>query len=177
MMKYKKFFLMILTSMVVMFAFMYLNTYEIGHVRFSETRLYMNFMMGASMAVIMLTFMKPMYKNDQINRAIYAGSAVIFAVSLWLVRSQVTVEDTSYMRAMIPHHSIAVLTSSRANIVDQRVRKLADGIIKSQRREIKEMSWLIDDIQKNGVAKTDEEALKREAPQFDAASSTIGKNK
>lgn len=163
--------------MIVMYGFMYLNTFEWGHVHWSETRLYMNFMMGAAMAVIMLSFMKSMYKNPKMNRAIYFGSAIFFALSLWLVRSQVTVEDTSYMSAMIPHHSIAILTSSRANIADKRVRKLADGIIKSQEREIKEMSWLIEDIKKNGIAKTEEDALKREVPQFDKAPSTVSQNK
>lgn len=166
-MKYKKFFLMILVSMLIMYAITYLNSFAWEHIYWSETRLYMNFMMGAAMAVIMLSFMKSMYQNPKINRAIYFLSAVLFGLSLWLVRSQVTIDDSSYMRAMIPHHSIAILTSSRSHISDVRVRKLADGIIKSQRREIKEMAWLIEDIQKNGSAKTEEEALKREVPGFD----------
>ena len=75
---------------------------------------------------------------------------ILFAVALWLVRSQQTVDDVSYMRAMIPHHSIAVLTSKRAQISDPRVRKLADQIIASQQREIVEMKSLIADIEANG---------------------------
>jgi uncharacterized protein (DUF305 family) len=71
----------------------------------------------------------------------------VFAVALWLARSQATVDDVSYMRAMIPHHSIAILTSERAGIADARVRKLADGIIESQRREIAEMQSLIRDLE------------------------------
>ena len=59
--------------------------------------------------------------------------------SLWLVRSQQTVGDVAYMRAMIPHHSIAIMTSERAHIKDPEVRKLADGIIDAQVREIAEM--------------------------------------
>ncbi len=51
------------------------------------------------------------------------------------------------MKAMIPHHSIAILTSERARISDPRVRKLADGIIEAQRREIDEMKFLIDDLE------------------------------
>ena len=85
-----------------------------------------------------------------VNLAIFAGSAVLFAVALWLVRSQATVDDVAYMKGMIPHHSIAILTSDRAHITDPRVRKLADGIIETQRREIDEMKALIDDIEKNG---------------------------
>src|SRR5690606_13396815 len=54
--------------------------------------------------------------------------------------------SSSYMRAMIPHHSIAIMTSERAQIRDPRVRKLADEIIEAQRREIAEMRYLIADL-------------------------------
>lgn len=162
--KYKTFFLMIITSMIIMYSITYFNSIEVNHDHFSETRLYMNFMMGAAMATIMLSFMKSMYKNETFNRLIYVGSIIFFAVSLWLMRSQYTVEDQSYMRAMIPHHSIAILTSTRANITDKRVKKLADGIAKTQVKEIKEMKWLIEDIKKNGKATTDEEASNRQVP-------------
>lgn len=166
---YARFGAMIATSTAVMFALMYLNTYAFDHVRFSETRFYMAFVMGATMAVIMLGFMLGMYRSRKVNVAILAGSVAVFALALFLVRSQATVEDRSYMKAMIPHHSIAILTSERANIDDARVRKLADGIIEAQRREIAEMSWLIDDIAENGVAATDEEAKARPVPDFTAA--------
>lgn len=147
---YIRFAAMILTATVVMFGLMYLNTYQAGHVVFSETRVYMAFVMGACMAAIMLTFMLNMHKNRAINIGIYVGSGVLFALALWLVRSQATVGDVSYMRAMIPHHSIAILTSERANIRDARVRRLADEIIAAQRREIAEMKVLIEDIENNG---------------------------
>lgn len=139
---------MIATSTIAMFFLMYLNTLEFNHVFFSETRTYMALVMGAAMAVIMLSFMRGMYMNARVNAALYLGSAVLFAGALWLVRSQATVEDVSYMKAMIPHHSIAILTSERARISDPRVRKLADGIIESQRREIDEMKELIKDLEK-----------------------------
>ena len=86
----------------------------------------------------MLGFMTHMLKNKGTNVAILVGSAAVFAVALWLVRSQATVDDVSYMKAMIPHHSIAIMTSKRAQIKDPRVRKLADGIIEAQVREIGE---------------------------------------
>ena len=146
-MSYWRFFAMIITSTVVMFGLMYLNTYAIDHVFFSETRSYMALYMGAVMAVIMLAFMLGMYSNRGVNIAIFAGSALVFAVSLFLVRSQSTVDDTAWMRAMIPHHSIAILTSERANISDPRVRKLANDIIEAQRLEIDEMKALIADLE------------------------------
>ncbi len=146
-MSYIRFFAMIVTSTVIMFALMYLNTYAWDHVFFSETRVYMALYMGAAMAVIMLSFMLGMYANRNANVAIYAGAALVFAASLFLLRSQTTVQDVSWMKAMIPHHSIAILTSERAEISDPRVRKLADGIIEAQRREIDEMKALIADLE------------------------------
>lgn len=143
---YARFAAMIATSTVVMFGLMYLNTYQLDHVTFSETRVYMALVMGAAMAVIMLAFMAHMLKNGRANLAIYAGSVLVFALALWLVRSQATVEDVSWMRAMIPHHSIAILTSERANISDPRVRALADQIIEAQRQEIGEMQALIEEL-------------------------------
>ena len=144
---YLKFAVMIGTSTALMLILMYLNTYSLEHVFFSETRFYMAFVMGATMAVIMLLFMLNMYKNRNVNVAIVVGSLIVFAGALWLVRSQTTVEDVSYMKAMIPHHSIAILTSERANISDPRVRKLADEIIEAQLREIDEMKALIRDLE------------------------------
>jgi len=163
---YLRFGAMIATAMAAMFLLTYANTYELDHVRWSETRFYMTFVMGAAMAVIMLGFMRGMYTNRIANAGIVVGSAALFIVSIWLVRSQSTIEDRSYMRAMIPHHSIAILTSERATIDDIRVRELADEIITSQRREIAEMDWLIDDIGENGVARTDAEANARLVPDF-----------
>lgn len=148
-MSYARFGAMIATSTVVMFVLMYLNTYALDHVWFSETRTYMALLMGAAMAVVMLLFMARMYPSAAANLAIVAGSVVVFALSLWLVRSQETVDDVSYMKAMIPHHSIAIMTSERAHIRDPRVRKLADGIIEAQRREIGEMERLIADLERN----------------------------
>lgn len=146
-MSYSRFFAMIVVSTVVMFALMYLNTYAWDHVFFSETRSFAAPYMGASMAVIMLAFMLGMYTNRAMNIAIFAVGVVIFAGSLFLLRSQATVDDVSYMKAMIPHHSIAILTSERAGISDPRVRKLADAIVEAQRREIREMKALIIDLQ------------------------------
>ena len=145
--KYLRFGLMILTSTLTMFGLMYLNTYALDHLFFSETRTYMALLMGAVMAVIMLSFMLYMYENKRINLGIYAASTLVFVLSLWLVRSQSTVGDMSWMRAMIPHHSIAILTSERANLSDPRVQELANEIIEAQRREIEDMKRLIEELE------------------------------
>ncbi|WP_420406685.1 DUF305 domain-containing protein [Hoeflea sp.] len=143
---YGRFAAMILTSTLVMYGLMYLNTWALDHIWFSQTRAWMALYMGAAMTVVMLAYMLGMYRRTGVNMAIFAGAAVVFAASLFLVRSQATVDDEAWMKAMIPHHSIAILTSERANISDPRVRELADGIIETQRREIAEMEALIADL-------------------------------
>ena len=171
-MSYGRFFAMIATSTVVMFGLMYLNTYLWTHVFWSETRAYMALLMGATMAIIMLGYMLSMYSSKMVNAAIFVGAAVVFAASLWLVRSQVTVGDTNYMRAMIPHHSIAIMTSSRANISDPRVRKLADEIIYAQDKEIAEMRYLVNDIDANGDSPAQSESGPAQIVSLDEALST-----
>lgn len=144
---YGRFAAMIATSTVIMYGLMYLNTYQLDHVYFSETRVFMAIYMGAVMAVIMLGYMLNMYKNSRANIGILLGAIAVFAGALWLLRSQATVGDVAYMKAMIPHHSIAILTSKRAQIKDPRVRELADGIIETQVREIAEMKALVRDLE------------------------------
>ena len=164
---YKKFFAMIATSMIAMFFLMYLNSYEIlGHAWFSETRLFMTLIMGAAMTAIMLSFMLGMHKSSKVNMTIFLGAGLLLLSAVWLVRSQITVTAVDYMEGMIPHHSIAILTSERARIDDPRVRELADEIIRAQRREIREMTWLIEDIKANGVATNQAEADARLVPEF-----------
>ena len=165
--KYTRFIAMIATSTLVMFGLMYLNTYALDHIYFSETRTWMALYMGGAMAIVMLLFMLGMYTDKRKNAMILVGALALFAGSLYLVRSQDTISDQAWQKAMIPHHSIAILTSERANIEDQRVRELADGIIKAQRKEIKEMQWLIEDIDKNGKATTAAAAQARPVPEFE----------
>ena len=142
-MSYGKLAVMTATSTVVMFVLMYFNTYALSHIEYSQTRMWMAVVMGAAMTLVMLGFMHGMYRNRTVNIGIALVSVVIFAIALWLVRSQETVDDVSYMKAMIPHHSIAIMTSERAHIEDPEVRKLADGIIEAQVREIDEMKRMI----------------------------------
>jgi len=164
---YTRFIAMIFTAVVAMYFLMYLNSYQLlDHAWFSETRLYMTLIMGGSMTIIMLSFMLQMYKSSKMNIAIFSIGTLLLLGSLWLVRSQATVDGVDYMEGMIPHHSIAILTSERAGIEDPRVRELADEIIMAQRREIKEMEWLIEDIRTNGIAATLEEAKTRPVPDF-----------
>lgn len=132
-----------------MYITMYFNTYEFSHVFFSWTRMYMTLIGIGGMAIIMFVFMKHMYTNRKKNAAIVIGSLLLMALSTLLVRQQVPIEDVRWMRAMIPHHSIAILTSKRADLNDPEVKKLAGEIIRAQEREIAEMKKMIQRLENN----------------------------
>ncbi|MAP53542.1 DUF305 domain-containing protein [Altibacter sp.] len=144
---YTKFMMMLAASFIAMYITMYLNTYQFDHVYFSLTRFYMTCLGIAAMAVIMFFFMRKMYTNKAKNRAILLGSLALFVGALLLVRAQKPIGDLLWMKAMIPHHSIAILTSERADIKDAEVQKLADEIIKAQEKEIAEMKKMIDRLE------------------------------
>ncbi|MGX5672564.1 DUF305 domain-containing protein [Thermomonas fusca] len=143
---YRNFLLMISTGSALMFGLMYLNSYQPSHVWFSQTRLFMTCIMAGAMALVMFAFMRHMYRDRRANLAIVVGSIALLGLGLALVRSQATVGDVAWMKAMIPHHSIAVLTSERARLRDPRVRRLADDIIRTQQREIAQMEALIAEL-------------------------------
>ncbi|NKY38077.1 DUF305 domain-containing protein [Cellulomonas septica] len=160
---------MIWTGMVVMYAAMYVATYQWDHVRFSESRVFMAMTMGGAMGLVMLAWMRQMYTSPRGNVAVVVVSTLLLGGGIYLDRSQVTVQDTGWMSSMIPHHSLAITRSERAGISDVRVCRLAASISEAQRREIAEMDWLIADIRRNGLATTPEEAEGRPVPDFAAA--------
>ena len=166
---YLRFGAMILTAMVVMYWVMFVSSWEWSHVRWSQSRMFMAITMGGSMGLVMLGWMLHMYKNAKRNIAIVAASILLLGAGVFLDRSQTTVQDTAWMRAMIPHHSMAITRSERAELSDVRVCQLAVEISEAQRREIEEMDWLIEDIERNGVADTLEEAEARPVPDFETS--------
>ena len=166
---YLRFAAMIVTGMVVMYWVMFVGSYEWSHIRFSQSRVFMALVMGGTMGLVMLGWMLNMYKNTKANIAIIAVSLVLMGLGTFLDRSQSTVGDVSFMRAMIPHHSLAITRAERFDVDDYRVCELAVEISEAQRREILEMDWLIDDINENGAATTPTQAQEREVPQFDVS--------
>ena len=164
---YLRFGAMILTGMVVMYWVMFLGSWEWSHVRWSQSRMFMAMTMGGTMGLVMLAWMLNMYRNTMANVIVVGLSLLLFTVGIALDRSQTTVDDTAFLKAMIPHHSLAITRSERFNVDDIRVCELAVAISEAQRREILEMDWLIDDIAQNGPAITREEADARQVPDFD----------
>lgn len=133
---------MILTSTVIMYFLMSMNVNEFARIYLSQTRVYM--------AIIMMGFMWKMYDNKKLNAVIMGLSVLLVLGSFGLIQNQVGVDDTAWMRAMIPHHSTAIMTSENANLTDSRVQQLSEEIIQAQEEEIAEMEQLIEDIEENG---------------------------
>lgn len=142
-MSYKKFTVMMIISFIIMYVVMFLNVDSIDHYHTSATRIYMAILMVAPMAIVMMAMMGKMYPNKKTNTGIVVGAIVLFIVTLTALRTQTPISDVQYMKAMIPHHSSAIMTSKHANIKDPEVRKLADSIIASQQREIQQMETIL----------------------------------
>lgn len=142
-MGYNKFALTMGISFIVMYSIMFINIVDIDHFYISLNRIYMALLMVSPMAIIMLLMMGNMYPDKKTNRAIIIGSIVVFGLVLTALRTQTPVGDVQYMKAMIPHHSSAIMTSQNANIKDPEVRKLADDIIEAQKKEIAEMKAVL----------------------------------
>jgi hypothetical protein len=160
---------MILTSMVLMYWVMFVGSWEWSHVRFSQSRVFMALTMGGTMGLVMLAWMLNMYRDAKGNFAVVVASLLLLVGGVVLDRTQATVGDVSFMRAMIPHHSLAITRSERFDVDDLRVCELAREISEAQRREILEMDWLIDDIEENGAVTSSDEAAQRSVPQFDVS--------
>lgn len=144
MMSYKKFALMLFISFIIMYSVMFLNVAQADHIYLSTNRFYLALLMVAPMAVVMMTLMGKMYPNKKVNTGIIIGSIVVFGITLAALRTQTPISDVQYMKAMIPHHSSAILNSKKANIQDPEVKKLAEQIIESQEKEIAEMKGILD---------------------------------
>ena len=144
---YKKLMLTMIISFFIMYLVMFLNITELNHYYTSTTRIYMAILMVAPMAVVMILMMGKMYPNKKMNAGIIVASIAVFILTLAALRSQTPINDVQYMKAMIPHHSSAILTSKKANIQDPEVKKLSEEIIKAQEEEIAEMKAKIKDLQ------------------------------
>lgn len=150
-MSWGRFAAMVAVSTFIMFFLMYQLVYSSGHAFFSVNRMIASLVMGCVMTVVMLAFMWPMYKGNGLKTVVIIVAGLLGVALLAVNRSQAVISDSTFMRSMIPHHSIAINNARKASIRDPRVRKLADGIIEGQVREIAEMELLLKDIEANGT--------------------------
>jgi hypothetical protein len=140
---YLKFAIMMATSFVIMYAVMFTNADQLDHIMLSTTRTYMTILMIAPMVITMMLFMWGMYKNKTLNYLILALALVVGSSTYYMLRQQVLVDDVAYMKAMIPHHSSAIMVSEKAHFSDPETQQLAKDIIEAQKREIAQMKNII----------------------------------
>lgn len=147
-MSYQQFAVMMVISFFIMYIVTFLNIDDVSHYHTSLTRIYMALMMVAPMAVVMMLMMGKMYPSRKTNTGILLAGVVVFIVALAGLRTQTPIGDVQYMKAMIPHHSSAIMVSKHANIKDPEVKMLSEQIIQSQEKEISEMNQMIERLSK-----------------------------
>ena len=140
---YKKLAINLSISFVVMYAVMFLNVDQFDHVMLSFTRTYMTILMIAPMSIIMILMMGSMFKNKKLNAIIISTAVVVFIGVLTLLRTQTPIKDVQYMKAMIPHHSSAIMVSQEATFEDPETKQLALEILEAQKREIAQMKKIL----------------------------------
>jgi uncharacterized protein (DUF305 family) len=142
-MGYRTLSIMMIISFIIMYGVMFLNADQASHIYLSTTRTYMALLMVLPMAVVMMLLMGKMYPNKKLNTLIILSSVILFGLILAGLRTQTPVNDVQYMKAMIPHHSSAIMTSKHADIKDPEVKNLSENIIKSQEKEIAQMKAIL----------------------------------
>jgi uncharacterized protein (DUF305 family) len=142
-MSYKKFVVMMVISFFIMYFVMFLNMDKVGHYHTSATRIYMALLMVSPMGIVMMLMMGKMYPNKKSNTSIIIAGIIVFGIVLVALRTQTPISDVQYMKAMIPHHSSAIMVSKNANIKDPEVKQLSKQIIKSQEEEIAQMEAIL----------------------------------
>ena len=134
---------MMATSFLIMYSVMYLNVDQLDHIYTAQTRTYMAILMISPMAIVMLLYMWHHYDNRPLNYAIIVGALLVGAGTYHILRQQTFVDEKAWMRAMIPHHSSAIMVSQKAQLTDPEAVQLAKEIIEAQKREIAQMKKML----------------------------------
>ena len=136
----------LILSAVVMYLAMFTMIWTFADFFNNLNTLYMALIMWAPMGVLMLITMASMYADKRLNLILYAAFALVLVLSFLAMRYQSLVGDRQFVRAMIPHHSGAILMCNRASIRDAEIRDICfkpNGIVESQEREIKQMNAIL----------------------------------
>jgi hypothetical protein len=128
---------------IVMYLVMYTMIATLRHFHLNLNNLYMTLMMVAPMTIIMLVSMRSMFPSQRLNWLVIAGAAAVFLLSFAGMRTQAGIGNSEFLRAMIPHHSGAILMCEKASITDPEILALCREITKSQSQEIAQMEAIL----------------------------------
>jgi uncharacterized protein (DUF305 family) len=137
---YRRLALMGVFSFVAMYILMYAMVDRFANAFMSYNQFYMAALMTSPMIAIELLLMGVMYGNKKLNAALIAISILALGLFWFAIRSQAAIDDTEFLRSMIPHHAGAILMCEEADITDPEIQTLCDNIIAGQQEEIDWMS-------------------------------------
>lgn len=135
---------MMLVHFIYMYIAMYSMVYSFGEVYLNSNTFYMTALMVAPMSAAMILMMSSMYKNRSQNIVWIVGSVGAFILFWTFMRTQAFVGDKQFVRAMIPHHSGALLMCGKAQLSDPELILLCKQIIEGQESEISQMKRILD---------------------------------
>ncbi|MFT3909752.1 MAG: DUF305 domain-containing protein [Ferruginibacter sp.] len=144
---YKKLGIMLVISFIAMYILMYAMVDRFINVIPNINQFYMAALMTMPMLLIELIVMAGMYKNKKLNMALLLSGAVGLVFFFICIHQQVGVKDKQFLKSMIPHHAAAILMVEKADLSDPEVKKLADGIIATQQKEIEQMKNKIKELE------------------------------
>ena len=141
---YARFAIELTADFAVMYLVMYAMIATLNNFFLNLNNVYMTMMMVAPMSIIMLVSMRSMFPSRRINWTIAAVAVVAFASSFYGMRTQAAINDREFLRAMIPHHSGAILMCEQASLTNPQVIELCGEIVPAQQEEIARMKVLLE---------------------------------
>jgi hypothetical protein len=135
---------MIIGSFIIQFIVMsYIMTNSYKNITFSVGKFYLSVIMALLMGLLEVLMFDIHMRI--ISLYYYLILFFILSIFIYLYRNQIYIEDKDYLKEMIEHHSMAVLTSDEIlqNTQSERIKKLAETILTTQEKEIEYMRQLI----------------------------------
>jgi uncharacterized protein (DUF305 family) len=136
---YKRLLIMLILSFIAMYILMYAMANSLQNVYPNINQFYMAALMTMPMMIIEIILMGKMYMNKKLNALLLSLSLAGLVGFFLLIQYQTGVSDKQFLKGMIPHHAAAILMSEQSKSQDPEIKKLQQGIISSQREEIKVM--------------------------------------
>lgn len=134
---------MVVLHFIIMFILMYSMVDVFENVYLNLNKVYMAAIMTAPMLILEILLMGSMYENKKALNILLAISAVAMIIVFFFIRQQTFIYDKEFLRAMIPHHSSAILMCNKASLEDDEIKELCKSIVVAQQTEIDLMEKIL----------------------------------
>jgi len=138
------FWTMFAASFIIQFLIMSLiMSNGVSNITFSVGKFYISVIMGLLMGLVEVAMYD--YHMQLFSLPYYLSLVIGLTVFIFLYKTQQYINDEEYVKEMIEHHSMALLTSEAIlqKTDSERVKKLAENIAKTQEAEISYMKQLL----------------------------------